>query len=342
MEPPWKYEGPPCSHVLHWQIIMAVITQLSLSPWHIYTPVRYLHVNKQLASYKNTQTHTQRNTQAEYKQRWLCWTLWHRRWLLCLSSCFYMLSSVFVTSYIKLHCMTSPTKPSRGHVNKLSQSQTVSLRRTSYYPLFSPLFYLLWGSGEERGRKEPHLVLKKAIQRVEKKYRGKIDLLWLNIFVIFVYFGGAREFGGDWEALCGSQLLCKSVRRQPRKKHSLFRSTMRVLRIKLRLQASQQSLSSTEPSHWALAMALLFIFVVVKLNFSIFEHFVLPLPSFNWIVEQQIIIRDATTIRPTYGEAHVRFWIPQFVCQQFANLKLFTPIRNVGCISTRKDLRTVY
>lgn len=193
MEPPWKYEGPPCSHVLHWRIIMAVITQLSLSPWHIYTPVRYLHVNKQLASYKNTQTHTPRNTQAEYKQRWLCRALWHRWWLLCLSSCFYMLSSVFVTSYIKLHCMTSPTKPSRGHVNKLSQPQTVSLRRTSYYPLLSPLFYLLWGSGEERGRKEPHLVLKKAIQRVEKKLQRE------NRFIMAKYFCYICLFwGGSW------------------------------------------------------------------------------------------------------------------------------------------------
>lgn len=105
MEPPWKYEGPPCSPVLHWRIIMAVITQLSLSRWHIYTPVRYLHINKQLASYKNTQTHMQRNTQAEYKQRWLCRILWHWWWLLCLSLCFYVFSPVFVTSYIKLHCI---------------------------------------------------------------------------------------------------------------------------------------------------------------------------------------------------------------------------------------------
>lgn len=150
MEPPWKYEGPPCSHVLHWRIIMAIIIQLSLSPWHIYTSGRYLHIKKELASYKNTQTHTQRNTWAEYKQRWLCLTLWHCWWLLFLSSSFYVLSSVFVTSYIKLHCMTSPTKPSRGHVNKLSQLQTVSSRRTSYY-LFSPPCFISSEAVGKRG-----------------------------------------------------------------------------------------------------------------------------------------------------------------------------------------------
>lgn len=84
MEPPWKCEGPPCSHVLRWWITMAVITQLSLSRWPIHTSARYLHIKKQLASYKNTQTHTQRNTGAEYQQRWLCLTLWQRWWLLFL------------------------------------------------------------------------------------------------------------------------------------------------------------------------------------------------------------------------------------------------------------------
>lgn len=27
-------------------------------------------------------------------------------------------------------------------------------------------------------------------------------------YFCYIYFGGAREFGGDWGALCGSQPLC--------------------------------------------------------------------------------------------------------------------------------------
>lgn len=109
----------------------------------------------------------------------------------------------------------------------------MSSRKISYFfSFFSPLFYLLWGSGEERGRKEPHLVLKKAIQRVEKKCRGKIDLLWLNIFVIFI-LGGLVSLVGVGRSFVGHSSCVVSQKATYRKNHSSFPSTIRVLRSKL-------------------------------------------------------------------------------------------------------------
>lgn len=179
-----RSEAPLCSHVQHCWIVRAVLIRLSRSPWHIYTSVRYLHMTKQLASYKRTM----KQNQAECKQLWSCLTLRHWWWLLFLPLCFYALSSVFMTSYIKLHCMTTPTKLSRGHVNKLSPKQCLQGEQVTNSSVFS--FYLLWGSGEERGKKRTSSCFEESYSKSEKKIKGKIDLSWLNIFVISLFCGG--------------------------------------------------------------------------------------------------------------------------------------------------------
>lgn len=111
-----------CAGGLQWQL-----SPSSPCPGDPFTPLRGICILKSSWPPIKTHRHTPKKTQGRNINSGDCVWLYGIGGGFC-SLCFYLLSSVFVTSYIKLHCTTSPT---RGHVNKLSRPQTVSLRRTS-------------------------------------------------------------------------------------------------------------------------------------------------------------------------------------------------------------------
>lgn len=149
--------------------------------------------------------------------------------------------------------MTTPTKLSRGHVNKLSPKQCLQGEQVTNSSVFS--FYLLRGSGEERGKKRTSSCFEESYSKSEKKNKGE------NRFIMAKYFCYFFILWGLWVVVeIGEAIVDHSsyvVRRQSMEGTcGSFCPQWGFWELNSGLQVWQQSLLPTEPSHWTLVMAL--------------------------------------------------------------------------------------